>query len=95
MDPKKQLGFLKQQTENIDLEIVLLLKRRLQTQKRIFDVQVKNNLPIGTEENDIDTMDIVSKKARDMDISDTFIHAIYSTILDETQEMKKNFETKK
>lgn len=91
MDVNKQLGFLKEQTQNIDSEILILLKRRLQTQKRIFDAQLKNKLEISTQENDLETIDYVTKKAREMEISDSFIHKLYSTILDETDEMKKNY----
>lgn len=91
MDVNKQLGFLKEQTQNIDSEILILLKRRLQTQKRIFDAQLKNKLEISTQENDLETIDLVTKKAREMEISDTFIHKLFSTILDETDEIKKEY----
>ncbi|MCH8519439.1 MAG: chorismate mutase [Nanoarchaeota archaeon] len=91
MEVNKQLGFLKQQTENIDLEILLLLKRRFQTQKRIFDAQYKSNLEPTTDENDLDTMDMVMKRAREMEISESFIHDLYSKILDHTQELKTQF----
>ena len=91
MDIHKQLGFLKEQTQNIDSEILILVKRRLQTQKRIFDAQLKSKLEITTQENDMETIDLVTKKAREMDISDIFIHKLYSTILDETDEIKKEY----
>ncbi|MFP4402677.1 MAG: chorismate mutase [Candidatus Nanoarchaeia archaeon] len=89
MDVNKQLEFLKEQTNNIDDEILLLLKRRLQTQKRIYDAQYKNDMELTTQENDIDTMDLVSKRAREMEISDTFIHSLYTVILDHSQQLKE------
>lgn len=91
MEVTKQLEFLKDQTQNIDSEILILLKRRLQTQKRIFDAEFKNNMEVSTKENDLDTIDYVTKKAREMEISDSFIHKLYSVILDETEEVKKEF----
>lgn len=94
MEVNKQLGFLKEQTQNIDSEILILIKRRLQTQKRIFEAQIKNKLDVSTSENDIETIDYVTKKAREMEISDSFIHKLYSTILDETDEMKKEYVKK-
>lgn len=91
MDVNKQLGFLKQQTENIDLEILLLLKRRFQTQKRIFDAQFKNDLELTTQENDLDTMDLVMRRAREMEISEQVMHELYSKILDHTEDLKQDF----
>ncbi|MFT4244470.1 MAG: chorismate mutase [Candidatus Woesearchaeota archaeon] len=91
MDVKKQLGFLKQQTQHIDLEILLLLKRRFQTQKRIFDAQYKHDLELTTQENDLDTMDLIMKRAREMEISEQIMHELYSKILDYTEDLKQDF----
>lgn len=91
MDIEKQLGFLKQQTQNIDSEMLILLKRRFQTQKRIFDAQYKNGLEVSTQDVDDESMEYVSKKAREMEISDVFIHSLYSQILDHNSKLKEEF----
>lgn len=96
MEVEKQLGFLKQQCENIDSELLILLKRRFQTEKRMIEAKLKNGLDVIDPNREIDVIDFVLKKAREMDISDSFIHQLYGVILDYNGNLQKDFvESKK
>ena len=95
MEVEKQLEFLKQQCQNIDLELLIFLKRRLQTERRIVEAKFKNDLPLEDLNRDAEVLDYVMKRSREMDISDTFIHNLYNLILDYSQEIQKDFISKK
>lgn len=95
MEVEKQLEFLKQQCQNIDSELLIFLKRRLQTERRIVEAKFKNDLPLEDLNRDAEVLDYVMKRSREMDISDTFIHNLYNLILDYSQEIQKDFISKK
>ncbi len=95
MEVEKQLEFLKQQCQNIDLELLIFLKRRLQTERRIVEAKFKNDLPLEDLNRDAEVLDYVMKRSREMDISDTFTHNLYNLILDYSQEIQKDFISKK
>lgn len=92
MDVEKQLGFLKQQCENIDSEILILLRRRFQTEKRMIEAKWKNNVEELFDKNrDADVLDYVLKKSREMDLKDSFMYKLYQEILDYSKEVQQDF----
>ena len=95
MEVEKQLEFLKQQSRNIDSELLIFLKRRVQTEKRMVEAKFKAGLPIEDLNRESEILDFVMKKSREMEFSDTFIHNLYGLILDYSKEIEKDFINKK
>ena len=91
MDVDKQLGFLKQQCENVDSELLILLKRRFQTERRMVEARLKNGMEAQDRDRDVEVIDYVLKKSREMGISDTFIHSLYGVIMDYSETVQKEY----
>lgn len=95
MEVEKQLGFLKQQCENVDSEILILLKRRFQTERRMVEARWKNQIELEDPNREMDVLDFVMKKSREMGIKDTFIHELYGLIMDYSKQVQKDFLSEK
>ena len=84
MELDKQIHFLKQQCENIDSEILILLKRRFQSEKRMVDAKLKAGFSEDEAldlNREVEVINFVTTHARKMDIPDSCIHELYEVIM--------------
>lgn len=82
---------LREQVDNTDKEILYLIKRRLQTIKKIAKYKFENNLKI----EDLDREDkVILDKTRlsiTLNLNESFIREIFETIVKESKVVQKDF----
>lgn len=82
---------LREQVDNTDKEILYLIKRRLQTIKKIAKYKFENNLEI----EDLDREDkVILDKTRlsiTLNLNESFIREIFETIVKESKVVQKDF----
>lgn len=84
----------RKQVDNIDNEILILLKRRFQVVKKISKYKFENELPLeDLQRFDEKVRDLVSK-AKEMDISVSFIKDLFDKIIQESTKQEKEFYEK-
>ena len=86
---------LNEQIEKIDLELLYLLKRRVQTEKKVAIFKKGKNLGLDNFNlaNEIIIKNIA--KARTMQLNENFVREIFEVILDETNRVQKDIMEEK
>lgn len=80
---------LREQIDRTDEEILILIKRRLQTAKKIAKYKKTNNMQI--EDLDRETLLIFEriKKATTMNLPESFVRDIFELVLDQSKKIQK------
>lgn len=80
----------RKQVDNIDNEILILLKRRFQVVKKIGKYKFDNELPFDDEQRfDEKVRDLVSK-SREMDIDVSFVKGLFDQIFEESVKQERD-----
>lgn len=80
---------LREQIDRTDEEILILIKRRFQTAKKIAKYKKTNNMQI--EDLDRETLLIFEriKKATTMNLPESFVRDIFELVLDQSKKIQK------
>ncbi len=89
------LEMYRNQIDNVDNELMILLKRRFQTAKKIADYKMKNNLEIENLSREDEIIRKMSSKATVMGIHDGFVREIFDRIIEESKRIQKEYVDKK
>ena len=86
---------LNEQIEKIDLELLYLLKRRVQTEKKVAIFKKGKNLGLDNFNLANETIIKNIAKARTMQLNENFVREIFEVILDETNRVQKDIMEEK
>lgn len=93
MEEYNMLTKLREQIDNTDNEILILIKRRLQTAKKIAQYKVKNNMEIFQKDREDQVFNEKISKAINMDLDKDFIINLFEIIIEESKkEQQKIFD---
>ena len=88
------LDNFRRQIDNIDNEILILLKRRVQIAKKIAKYKNLNKIELIDLNREDQIMLSVKSKAISMALSEGFIRRIFESIIEECKICQKNFVDK-
>lgn len=77
----------KEQTDRVDNEILILIKRRIQISKKIASFRLKNHLE-GNPNREQEIINRIVSKSVTMDLNSNFIVCLFEEILKETKEIQ-------
>jgi len=89
------LEMLRGQIDNVDNEIMILLKRRLQIVKKVAEYKLKNDMEIFQSSREIELLKDKSSKAITMGMKDSVIRELFEIILDESKRQQELVVSKK
>jgi chorismate mutase len=89
------LNDFRTEIDEIDEEIVYLLKKRLEVVNKIGDFKEKNNVTVFQLERWIEIIDSRSGLANKLDMNEAFISEIFKSIHKESIRLQSNFQHKK
>lgn len=80
------LESLNSQIQRNDEELLILLKRRFQSEKKVIDYLLKNpEEEINFEEREVEHFEAISQRAREMGLKHLFIQDVFDAILNESK----------
>jgi len=80
---------LRNQIDNNDNEILLLIKRRLQTSKKIAEYKIKNDLEIFQPGREQEIINKLISKSTTMNINSRFVTKIFDEIFEESKKIQQ------
>lgn len=89
------LDKLRGQMDNTDNEIMILLKRRIQTSRKIAQYKLKNNLEIYQRERENQVINEKISKAINMDLDKEFVLDLFERIILESKKEQQKVMDKK
>ena len=89
------LDNLRNQIDNTDNEIMILIKRRLQTSRKIAEYKLKNGMEIYQPEREQEIVNKLISKATTMNINSRFITKIFDEIFEESKKIQQILFDKK
>jgi len=89
------LDKLRGQIDNTDNEILILLKRRFQTVKKIADYKLRNDLDTHQPDREQEIINKIVGKSMTMEINSRFITRVYDEIFTESKKLQEEFLSKK
>ncbi len=95
MENTNTLEMLRNQIDNIDNEILILLKRRLQLAKKIADFKIQNNLEVFQKDREDMKIFQLSKKSIEMNLNENFIRNLFENIITESRNFQNEYIEKK
>ncbi len=84
-----QLIRFREQLDNIDNEIIYLVKRRLQVVQKIGKYKNENNMEIYQPDREAEMFNKLSAKAVTMGINENFIQNLFDIIIEESKKEQK------
>lgn len=86
------LESLNNQIQRNDEELLILLKRRLQSEKKVIDYLLKNpEIEIDFNKREVNQFDHISQKSREMGLKHLFIQDVFDVILNESKNHRDNY----
>lgn len=83
------LESLDNQIQRNDEELLILLKRRFQSEKKVIDYMLKNpDEEIDLVERENSQFDFISQKGREMGLRHLFIQEVFDSILNESKNLR-------
>ena len=93
VDKNKQLVYFREQINNIDTEILYLIKRRFTVVKKIAKYKKENSLEIYQKQREEELFNFLTLKSREMSLNENFVQNIFDLIIVESKnEQKKIFD---
>jgi chorismate mutase len=89
------LESLRGQIDRIDEELLILLKRRFQTSKKIAKYKLEHNMPVFDKERENLIFFDRLNKGRNMQLNEEFVREFFDLILDESKKIQEEFIEKK
>ena len=89
------LDKLRGQIDNTDNEIMILLKRRIQTSRKIAQYKIKNNLKFYQQERENQVINDKISRAINMDLDKEFILDLFERIILESKKEQQKVMDKK
>ena len=83
------LDMLRGQIDNSDAEIMILLKRRFQTVKKVAEYKLKNDVEIFQSAREIALLKDKASKAITMGMKDSFVRELFEIILEESRRQQE------
>ncbi len=83
------------QIDNIDKEIMILIKRRMQFAKKIAKYKFDNNMEIFVPAREDEIINIAKNRAITMNLSESFTRNLFQMIIDESKREQEKFLSKK
>jgi len=83
------LDMLRGQIDNSDAEIMILLKRRFQTVKKVAEYKLKNDVEIFQSAREIALLKDKASKAITMGMQDSFVRELFEIILEESRRQQE------
>jgi len=85
------LNSWKEQVDRVDTEILFLLKRRLQLQKKVFKYKMDNEITTQDKNREDEVLNNVKGKARSMGMSEGFVRNMFEELLKESEKRRLIF----
>jgi chorismate mutase len=85
----------RRQVDEVDKEILILIKRRFQLNKKLGEYKHKQNLEIQDPNREDEIIKISIQMANEMNINESFVRKVFHLIMDESKEQQKNHIIKK
>ena len=82
------LNSWKEQVDRVDTEILFLLKRRLQLQKKVFKYKIDNEIGTKDLNREDEVLNNVKSKARAMGMNEGFIRKMFEELLKESEKRR-------
>lgn len=82
---------LREQIDNIDNEIMILIKRRLQTSKKVAEYKFKNEMEVFDEQREMEIIKDKSSRASAMKLDDAFVREIFEILIEESKKEQEKY----
>jgi chorismate mutase len=82
------------QLDNVDSEIIYLIKRRFQVTQKIAKYKKENNMEIYQPSRENEIFNKISSKAITMKIDENFIQDLFGLIIDESKKQQEKIYNK-
>ncbi|MFW5704943.1 MAG: chorismate mutase [Nanoarchaeota archaeon] len=82
------------QVDATDKEILFMLKRRMQTVRKIAEYKKKNEIEHNIEERESEVLGNLGNLAKQMKLREMFVQEIYEIILDESKKIQEEIIAK-
>lgn len=82
------------QLDNVDNEIIYLIKRRFQVTQKIAKYKKENNMEIYQPDREQEIFNILCSKAITMKLDENFIQDLFGLIIDESKKQQEKIISK-